>query len=55
MADDGVKIPLSTGGLLRYYDEYKSNIVIKPQYVVLLIVLIVILGLALKLFVPIKG
>ncbi len=55
MADDGVRIPLSTGGLLRYYDEYRSRIVIKPQYVILVIVLTVILELALRLFVPIKG
>lgn len=55
MADDGIKIPLSGGGLLRYYDEYKSKVVIKPQYVILLIILTVILGLALRLFAPIKG
>ncbi len=54
MADE-VRVPLSTGGLLRYYDEYRSKIVIKPQYIVLIIILTAILAIGLRAFAPIKG
>ena len=50
MANEGVRIPMGSGGLVRYSDEDKSKIQIKPQYVILLIVLTVIFELILNGF-----
>jgi preprotein translocase subunit Sec61beta len=42
MAEDKISMPSGMGGLMRYFDEYKSKIQMKPAYVVGLIVLIII-------------
>ncbi|MBI2147503.1 preprotein translocase subunit Sec61beta [Candidatus Woesearchaeota archaeon] len=39
MADNRIQMPSSTGGLIRYFDDYKSKIELKPGHVILLIVL----------------
>ena len=49
MADDRISMPSGMGGLVRYFDEYKSKIRIKPTYVVLLIALVIVLELGLWL------
>ncbi len=51
MADDRIRMPLGTGGLISYYDEYKSKIRIKPAYVILLIIAAVIFEIGLRMFV----
>jgi preprotein translocase subunit Sec61beta len=44
MADDGrISMPSGMGGLMRYFDEYKSKVQLKPAYVVLFVVLLIIL------------
>jgi len=43
MADERVRLPASTGGLVRYYDEYKSKLSVKPIFVILFIILFVII------------
>ncbi|MBS3090395.1 preprotein translocase subunit Sec61beta [Candidatus Pacearchaeota archaeon] len=48
MAQDRLRMPSSTGGLVNYYDDYKSKIQIKPAHVVLLIVLAVALEIVLR-------
>ncbi len=50
MADEGVRMPMGSGGLLRYYDEYRSKIQIRPHYVILAIALVVIAELFLRGF-----
>lgn len=50
MADEGIRMPMGTGGLLRYYDEYKSKVQIKPHYVIIMIVAVIILELLLRGF-----
>ena len=42
MADNKISMPSGMGGLMRYFDEYKSKIQMKPAYVVGLIVLIIL-------------
>ena len=42
MAQDKIQMPASSGGLVRYFDDYKSKIQIKPVYVMAFIVLIII-------------
>ncbi len=47
MAQDRIQMPSSQGGLVRYFDEYKSKIEIKPSYVILLIILVIIIEIIL--------
>jgi len=37
-----VSMPSSQGGLVRYFDDYKSKIEFKPGYIVLFVVLIIV-------------
>lgn len=46
--DDRVSMPQSIGGLVRYFDEYKSKIHIKPHYIIAIIVLVIIIELILN-------
>ncbi len=53
MADDKIQLPSSGGGLVRYFDEYKSKISLQPIYIVVFIVLFIIIEMYLhkaKLF-----
>lgn len=43
MADDKISMPSGMGGLMRYFDEYKSKIQLKPAYVVVSVVLMIVL------------
>ena len=42
-----VSMPTSTAGLTRFYDEYRSKIQFKPEHLVILIIVVVILHLML--------
>jgi preprotein translocase subunit Sec61beta len=53
MANQGLSLPSSGGGLMRYNEEYKSKFMLKPSHVILFIILIVAFVLILKLFYPI--
>jgi len=55
MAQQGIHMPSSGGGLMRYSEEYKSKFMIKPAHVVLFIILIISLVVVLKLFFPVSG
>jgi len=48
MAAPSFRIPSAGGGLVRYFDEYKSKIQIKPEFVVLIIILVIIFEILLK-------
>lgn len=44
MADkDHVSMPASTAGLTRYFDDYRSKIEIKPAYVIVIAVAIMLI------------
>ena len=47
-------IPASSGGLVRYFDEYKSKIQIKPEMVVLMIIIVIAFVVAAKFIWPVK-
>jgi preprotein translocase subunit Sec61beta len=51
MADEKLSIPSAGGGLVRYFDEYKSKIQIKPEFIILIIVLVIIFEILLRLFI----
>ncbi len=48
MAQDKIQMPSSSGGLVRYFDDYKSKITFSPITVIIVIVVIIILELLLK-------
>ncbi|MEM2956326.1 MAG: preprotein translocase subunit Sec61beta [Candidatus Pacearchaeota archaeon] len=44
MAEEGkISMPSGMGGLMRYFDEYKSKIQIKPTYVIAFVIILIIL------------
>ena len=49
MAQNKLNIPSSFGGIVRYSEEYESRLKLKPEQVVLLIILVVIFVLGLKI------
>ena len=51
MADEGrVQLPSGMGGLVRYFDDYKSKIEIRPEVVVATIVIVIMAEILLKIF-----
>ncbi len=50
MAQDKINLPSSGGGLLRYFEDYKSRLEIKPMVIVTIIVLIIVIELYLYKF-----
>ncbi len=48
---DRIYIPTGTGGLLRYSEEGKEYLRIKPEHVILICILIAILEIVLSLIV----
>lgn len=47
MANNKVSMPSSMGGLVRYFDEYKSKVQLKPGHVIVLIILIMLIEILL--------
>ena len=43
MASDKIQMPSTMGGLVRYFDEYKSKIELKPGHIIILIGLVIII------------
>ena len=50
MADDRISMPASQGGLVRYYNEYKSKVQVKPIHVVAFAIAVIILELLIRIF-----
>jgi len=48
--DNRINMPSGIGGLVRYFDEYKSKIEIKPGHVLVAIGLIIFLMILLNMF-----
>lgn len=47
MANDRVSMPSGIGGLVRYFDEYKSKIKLKPGHIVIMCILVIVIMLVL--------
>ena len=47
MTENRVQMPQSGGGIVRYFDEYKSKIELSPKIVIALIVFIAVLEIIL--------
>jgi len=55
MANQGINLPSSYGGLMHYNEEYKSRFMIKPAYVIVFLIFILALVAILKIFYPIAA
>jgi len=49
MADQKINLPSGMGGLVRYFDDYKSKIEFKPEHLLVIIVLVIIVEILLHL------
>ena len=47
---DKVQMPSGMGGLVRYFDEYKSKITLKPGHVIVLCVAVMVIMLILHAY-----
>jgi len=47
MSSDKVQMPSGMGGLVRYFDEYKSKIEFKPGHIIVLCILVIIIMIVL--------
>jgi len=45
--DNKISLPSSGGGLIRYFDEYRSKISFKPGHIITLVVIIIIIEIIL--------
>ena len=43
MAQDRISMPSGMGGLVRYFDEYKSKIKFKPGHIVILSIVVIVI------------
>ena len=43
MANDRISMPSGMGGLVRYFDEYKSKIKFKPGHIIVLCIAVVVI------------
>ena len=43
MAHDKISMPSGMGGLMRYFDEYKSKIKIKPGHIIVMCVVVIVI------------
>lgn len=48
--DNRIQMPSGIGGLVRYFDEYKSSISIKPGHILIAIGLVIVLMILLNMF-----
>lgn len=47
---DKIQMPSSMGGLVRYFDEYKSKLTIKPGSVIIITIAIIIIMIFLSAY-----
>ena len=50
MADNRIQMPSGMGGLVRYFDEYRSKIEFKPGHIIIICIVLIIILLMLHAF-----
>lgn len=50
MADNKIRMPSGMGGLVRYFEEYKSKISFKPGHVIVMVVAVIIIIIILHVY-----
>ncbi len=48
MGNNKISMPSSGGGLMRYFDDYKSKIQIKPSYIIVAVIVVIIAELVIQ-------
>ncbi|MDD5254156.1 MAG: preprotein translocase subunit Sec61beta [Candidatus Nanoarchaeia archaeon] len=48
MSQDKIQMPTSGGGIVRYSDETPSKFELKPQAVIAILVVVIVIGLILR-------
>ena len=43
MRQDKISMPSGMGGLMRYFDEYKSKIKIKPGHIIVMVLVVMVI------------
>lgn len=43
MANDRISMPQGMGGLVRYFDEYKSKIKFKPGHIIVMCIVVILI------------
>ncbi len=43
MRQDKISMPSGMGGLMRYFDEYKSKIRIKPGHIIIMVIVVIMI------------
>ncbi|MFH1588940.1 MAG: preprotein translocase subunit Sec61beta [archaeon] len=46
---DKISMPSSTAGITRYFDDYKSKIEFKPQYIIVLVIIVILIEIFLHI------
>ena len=46
---DKINMPASTAGITRYFDDYNSKLEFKPQYIIVLVLVVIIIEVILHL------
>jgi preprotein translocase subunit Sec61beta len=49
MAVDNIIVPSSGGGLVRYSEEYKSKIQIKPEFIIVFTILVILFEIVIRI------
>lgn len=49
--DNKINMPMGQGGLTRFFDDYKSNISLRPGHVIILVVVVILI----EVFLYLKG
>jgi preprotein translocase subunit Sec61beta len=47
MADNKISMPSGMGGLVRYFDEYKSKFQFKPGHIIVIVVIVILIEILL--------
>ncbi len=42
MAQDKISMPSSGGGLVRYFEDYKSRLEVPPLYIIIIIAVVIV-------------
>ena len=55
MANQGISMPSSGGGLMRYNEEYDSRLKLKPTHIIIFIIAVIAFTVLLKIFFPVTA
>ena len=42
---DKINMPASTAGITRYFDDYKSRFEFKPQHIIILVIVVILIDI----------